>query len=225
MPTPLDQELYNKVKEHANKIYDRPSAYKSGYIVKKYKELGGEYADDNKPKNLKRWFKEEWKDIGNMDYPVYRPTKRINKDTPLTFGEIDKKHAINQILLKQVFKDKYNLPPFKEGGSTEELIEAVKAPYSHPIWKVSNPIKAQKLAFKYLNKNAILYLSNRKDKKYMVLDPEGKGVHFGNINYEDFTKHENMLRRKNYLRRATNIKGDWRETKYSPNNLAIHILW
>jgi len=223
MPYPLNQDLYNKVKEYANKIYDRPSAYKSGYIVKRYKELGGEYADDNKPKNLKRWFKEEWKDIGNKEYPVYRPTKRISKDTPLTASEIDPKQAINQIKLKQIIKDKSNLPPFKEGGA--KLIEATEAPHSNPIWNVSNPNTAQKLAFKYLNKNAILYLSNRKDKKYMVFNPKGKGIHFGNINYEDFTKHGNLLRRKNYLNRATNIKGDWKDTKYSPNNLAIHILW
>ena len=27
----------------ADEIYEKPSAYKSGYIVKKYKELGGKY--------------------------------------------------------------------------------------------------------------------------------------------------------------------------------------
>jgi hypothetical protein len=30
----------------ADKIYSKPSAYKSGYIVKKYKELGGTYSGD-----------------------------------------------------------------------------------------------------------------------------------------------------------------------------------
>lgn len=104
-------------------------------------------------------------------------------------------------------------------------MEAVKVPRSHPIWKVSNPVVAQKMAFHYLNKHAVLYLSNRKDKKYMVEDPHGKKVHFGNIHYEDFTKHQDLTRRHNYRRRATNIKGDWKHSKYSPNNLAIHVLW
>jgi len=114
MPTPTNKKLYEKVKEQADKIYEKSSAYKSGYIVKTYKKLGGKYEDDNKPKNLKRWFKEEWKDIGNKKYPVYRPTKRISKDTPLTASEIDPKHALTQIQLKQKIKGEKNLPPFKE---------------------------------------------------------------------------------------------------------------
>ena len=35
MPTPADQSLYNKVKAYADTIYTKPSAYKSGFIVKK----------------------------------------------------------------------------------------------------------------------------------------------------------------------------------------------
>jgi uncharacterized protein (DUF2461 family) len=105
------------------------------------------------------------------------------------------------------------------------FIPAIYAPTSDPIRKVSNPEKAQKKAFQYLTKTSVLFLSNRKDKKYMVQDPAGKMVHFGNIHYEDFTKHHNAERRNSYLRRATNIHGNWKKTKYSPNNLAIHILW
>lgn len=221
MPTPLDIKLYERVKKQADEIYKKPSAYKSGWIVKKYKELGGNYKDDGEPKNLKRWFKEKWADIGNMDYPVYRPTKRISKDTPLTASEIDPKQAVEQIALKQIIKGDANLPKFLEGGSKK----AVDAPYTNPIWKVSNPILAQKKAFKYLGKSGILYLSDKKDKKYMVQDKDDKWVHFGSLDYEDFNKHRSLRRRANYLNRATNIKGDWEQNKYSPNNLAIHILW
>ena len=63
--------------------------------------MGGRYVADNKPKNLERWFKEGWKDEGNKDYPVYRPTKRITKDTQLTINEIDKNNLKEQIKLKQ----------------------------------------------------------------------------------------------------------------------------
>ena len=42
-------------------------AYKSGYIVKRYKELGGRYADDGEAKHLKRWFDEKWRDVGNKE--------------------------------------------------------------------------------------------------------------------------------------------------------------
>ena len=59
----------------------------------------------------------------------------------------------------------------------------------------------------------------------MVENPKGKMVHFGAKGYDDFTKHKDDTRRQNYLSRATNIKGDWKKDKYSPNNLAINILW
>lgn len=45
------------------------------------------------------------------------------------------------------------------------------------------------------------------------------------MGYEDFTKHKNEERRQNYLNRANAIKGDWKKNPYSPNNLAINILW
>jgi len=114
MPTPSNPELYAQVKKHADGVYSKPSAYKSGYIVKLYKQLGGEYLDDKKPKNLKKWFKENWEDVGGLGYPVYRPTVRVNKSTPLIVSEIDKKNLIDQILLKQVLRGDYNLPPFKK---------------------------------------------------------------------------------------------------------------
>lgn len=105
-------------------------------------------------------------------------------------------------------------------------MEAVKASYNNPIWSVSDPILAQKKAKEYLGKNAILYISNRKDKKYMILDPNtNKMVHFGALGMEDFTKHKSLERRRLYIARASNIKGNWKNNKYSPNNLSLRILW
>jgi hypothetical protein len=114
MPIILDKKLYDRIKAEADKIYVKSSAYKSGWIVKHYKEAGGRYKDDKKPKTLKRWFKEEWGDIGCKDYPVYRPFKRVNKSTPLTVNEIDPKQTKKQITLKQKIKGEKNLPPFKK---------------------------------------------------------------------------------------------------------------
>lgn len=113
MPIPADKILYEKVKQYADSVYAKPSAYKSGFIVKTYKEYGGKYLDDGKPKNLERWYQESWADIGNKDYPVYRPTIRVNKNTPLTASEIDPANAKKQIALKQKIKGDY-LPPFKK---------------------------------------------------------------------------------------------------------------
>ena len=46
MPEPTDKALYARIKAKANKIYDKPSAYKSGYIVKTYKAKSGTYYAD-----------------------------------------------------------------------------------------------------------------------------------------------------------------------------------
>lgn len=116
---PRDIFLYNIAREIVYQRYEKPSAYRSGALVKLYKQLfKNEYGDiepyigDN-DKPLKRWFKEEWKDVANLDYPVYRPTKRINKKTPLTVSEIDPTNLMEQSVLKQTIKGKKNLPPFK----------------------------------------------------------------------------------------------------------------
>ena len=110
---PKDPILYEKVKEEINKIYTKNSAYRSGAYIKLYKKLGGEFYDDNEEKPLKRWFSEDWKDIGNKEYPVYRPSKRVNKKTPLTPSEISSSNLKEQIKLKQKIKGEKNLPPFK----------------------------------------------------------------------------------------------------------------
>lgn len=101
-----------------------------------------------------------------------------------------------------------------------------KKAYSSRLYKYSNPRKAQKMAYKYLGKTAKLYPADKKDKKYKIWDPyHNKWVNFGQLGYEDYTKHKNKTRRKSYLSRSTKIKGDWKRNKYSPNNLSIHILW
>ena len=43
--------------------------------------------------------------------------------------------------------------------------------------------------------------STRKDKKYMVILPEGKTVHFGADGYSDYTKHKDPERKKRYIAR------------------------
>lgn len=109
MPIVVDTKLYEQVKAMADKKYSKPSAYKSGYIVKTYKQMGGRYKEDGRPKNLKRWYKERWTNVGNKDYPVLRPTVKVSKKTPLLPSEIS--NLKEQIKLKQKIKGK-NLPPF-----------------------------------------------------------------------------------------------------------------
>jgi hypothetical protein len=221
--------LYQQVKDAADIIYEKPSAYKSGFIVKKYKELGGTYSGKKNNKGIGRWFKEEWKDVGNKEYPVFRPTKRVTKDTPLTPEEIKPSNLKKQIALKQEIKGDANLPPFepKTGGMVVSLgQQADNISKYDEVYKYSNPKKVQEKAKKYLGEGGIIYRSISKGKKYMVYNPNTKKwVHFGALNYEDHTKHNDEKRRQSYLKRSANIKGDWKDDKYSPNNLARNLLW
>ena len=94
--------------------------------------------------------------------------------------------------------------------------------------KISNPAEVIRKAKEYLGKGIIIHVSTQKNKKYMVMNPNTyKYVHFGSFNppMEDFTYHKNETRRNSYLKRATNIKGNWRNDKYSANNLSINLLW
>ena len=97
MTKPLDTKLYDKVKAKIYKEIPKHSAYRSGLLVQEYKRLGGKYTG-KKPKRqgLTRWFNEEWKNQrGGVGYDrkgdIYRPTKRVNKDTPKTHKELSKK--------------------------------------------------------------------------------------------------------------------------------------
>jgi hypothetical protein len=93
------------------------------------------------------------------------------------------------------------------------------------IWDYSNPLKAQQQAFKIYGANAVLYRSKTKNKKYAIKAPNGKMVNFGQMGFEDFLKHNDPVRRMNYLNRSAKIKGDWKDDPYSPNNLSRRILW
>jgi hypothetical protein len=90
----------------------------------------------------------------------------------------------------------------------------------------SNPRIAQSNAYKYLGRTAKLYPASNSQKKYSIFDKKNNHwVNFGQMGYEDFTKHRDKARRKNYLTRSKNIKGNWASNRYSANNLSRKILW
>lgn len=107
------------------------------------------------------------------------------------------------------------------------LIKADRIPKSNPIWKWSDPHQAQRRSFKYLGKRrGNIYRSNTKNKKYQIYDDiKNRMVSFGQMGYEDYTKHKSAKRRRNYLTRSARIKGDWKKNPFSANNLSRKILW
>ena len=95
-----------------------------------------------------------------------------------------------------------------------------------PISLFSSPNIVLKNAMKYLGSDVKLRPSDNPKKKYMVFNPNTKKwVYFGAMGYEDYTLHNDDERRKNYLKRSANIRGNWKDDPYSPNNLSRNILW
>lgn len=88
------------------------------------------------------------------------------------------------------------------------------------ILKYSNPSIVQKNSDKFLGDTKIM-ISSRKNKKYMI-EHNGKKIHFGQMGFEDYTKHRDMNRRD--LFRKRNHK--WANAeKYSPSWLSYYLLW
>ena len=109
----LNPKLYEKAKKEADKVYSRHSAYKSMFISKKYKELGGKYKTTKKKSgSTDNWTKEEWIQVipyltkgekivcglDNKKNKVCRPLKRINSNTPITINELLKLHKKEDLI-------------------------------------------------------------------------------------------------------------------------------
>ena len=95
------------------------------------------------------------------------------------------------------------------------------------IYKYSNPQQVYKNAIKYFNgHHFILNISDKPNKKYMILNPNtNKYVYFGQIGYIDYTFSHDENKRYLYLKRSSAIPGNWKDNKYSPNNLSRYLLW
>jgi hypothetical protein len=82
-----------------------------------------------------------------------------------------------------------------------------------------------------------LEFSDTDDKKLRIWDDDGKAVHFGAVGYNDFilwsfleqkgdVPSGQALKKRNVFQRShSKIKGDWKRDKFSPNSLALAILW
>jgi hypothetical protein len=132
----VDQELYNQIKTKVYADIPQHSAYRSGILVKKYKDAFSKKHGPKKPpykgnktkkKGLARWFAEEWKNQrGEIGYKykndVYRPSKRITKKTPTTFNELTDKS------IKKARSEKYRKGRVNRfsGGKTRKNKEKSK---------------------------------------------------------------------------------------------------
>lgn len=110
-----DSKEYKQAKRSANQKYgEKSSLYRSAFIVKKYKELGGKFKG-KKPSEkagIKRWIEgEQWIHVipyltkgeivpcgstGNIE--PCRPLKRASDKTPITIKELLKIHTKTDLL-------------------------------------------------------------------------------------------------------------------------------
>jgi len=87
----------------------------------------------------------------------------------------------------------------------------------------SNPTIVSQKAKKIYGNNVEIKPSTRKDKKYMIRNPStNKYIHFGQLGYEDYTKHQDEKRRENYLKRNAIYKD---ADRYTAGYMAYHLLW
>lgn len=152
----MNAKLYKEAQKQADETYKRHSAYKSMYLVRKYKELGGTYKDEkNKGKTktereqgkqklgTKRtgdWLDEEWIQIkpylkkkpekvvcGDNDDPkACRPLKKV--ENQITMGEIIKKYGKKKVgeLTDQKMKDMDGRLDWRYGTFTPSKKNKVK---------------------------------------------------------------------------------------------------
>ena len=87
--------------------------------------------------------------------------------------------------------------------------------------KISNPEKVLK-TFRRENPNVVIEISNRRDKKYMIIHPvTNRKIHFGST-MQDYTFHKDTKRRDNFRSRARK----WEHSeKYTPAWLSFRYLW
>lgn len=91
------------------------------------------------------------------------------------------------------------------------------------ILEYSNPKEVFKKAKDLLGDDVKIKISTRKNKKYMFYDDENdKWIHFGQMGYEDYTKHHDEQRRRAFMIRNRHwIKND----NITPGKLALFLLW
>jgi len=205
-PNPSNPKLYEEVKQEIYDKYPRHSLYRSALLVKEYKNRGGEYESKEEPTSsgINKWFKENWLSVndylrGDIVKCGDNNAERYN-EYPLCYAE-ERLKTFSKDELKKLVKKKTKLE--EEHLQTKELVGKGKDLYT-------------------------LYPSTLKNKKWDMYYKEGdkiKKVSFGNPAYEDYTIHKDPERKENYLKRATNIRGKWRENPFSSNNLSIAILW
>ena len=114
---------------------------------------------------------------------------------------------------------------WKAGGTFKRQLEKAGVSPVEYLKEARAKAKHFGLAYKHLG------FSDDDKHKLQIPNESGSVVRFGSVGLGDHILYKLSGEptaddhQKRYLARATKIKGDWKKDRYSPNNLAIHILW
>ena len=229
-PKPTDPTLYAKVKAQIEKKIPKHSAYRSGHIVREYKKQFKSKHGDKKqpyhgaahgkgPKKLDRWFKEKWQtQDGKKTYQkkndIFRPTKRISKDTPVTMKELTPSE------IKRAQKEKQTTGRVKRfrfpGKMVEKIVKFEKAPGT------------KKYKVQVQNSDGKLRSISFGAKKYQQFTDSTPLKAYQAMNHKDpkrrkayFQRHSGVTSKKE----ALSIEVSKSKGKFTPKILAHKFLW
>lgn len=162
--------------------------------------------------------------LSKENAPEVRPAKaKTWKDTLMGF--IPGSSALGYL-------DSHNLSNFEGGGKSAER-PTPPNPLSREEYLSRVRAKAKSAGYPY----KLLGFSDDGVHKFQIPNAEGKIIRFGRDGYGDFIiwsaleasgktkKGMADQKRRVFHKSHTKIKGDWRSDLFSPNNLALKILW
>lgn len=111
----VDKQLWRRIRTKTFKEIPQNSAYRSGILIRRYKEAGGRFKGKKPTTGISRWFCEKWIDV---DYwlktkkqrpcgveerctKYCRPWIRIDSKTPTTVREASRADLIENVKRKK----------------------------------------------------------------------------------------------------------------------------
>lgn len=223
-------ELYEKIKNEVYAKNKKHSLFRSAQIVKKYKEAGGQYENNNNEGKLDipKWFKQKWASANDYyhtgdiipcgssnteqkfnEYPLCRPIKilmKLNKKQLKML--IDKKNELKEkpLITKNILKtNKFNIKNTITGMGKDKFIKQLEEIGFEPNKYLNF---AKNVAKKEGYNPDKLYFANNNDNKLLYESPEGK-KYFGKAGYGDFIiwtfKEDKGEVKKGYANQKRNV--------------------
>lgn len=253
--TPINQELYDKVKAEIYKKNPKHSLFRSAQVAKEYKKRGGEWDTKKKPEfGIRKWFKQQWITLndyyhndeivpcGNSDtyekfdeYPLCRPLKIAKELGKKKIGQmLEKKKGPKQLKTADVLgTKKYNIKPTMTGTGMDKFHKQLeKVGLNHDLYMKA----VKKLAKESGYDPDKVEMSDDGVHKLVYHSPEGL-KRFGRVGYGDYIIWSVMeakgkvpegyaSKKRNTFRKSHGaMSKKYNLGKYSENELAINLLW